>query len=686
MRPADNSYRPDIDGLRALAVLAVLAYHAAPARLPGGFVGVDVFFVISGFLITRIIVKGMESGAFSLWTFYARRARRIFPALIVVLLVTLGIGWVLLLPEEWERLGAHVVAGAFFSSNLLLFSESGYFDNESRFKPLLHLWSLGVEEQFYLIWPLLLLCIWKLPRYRMALGALLALASFVSCLYATQANPTAAFYLPFNRFWELWVGALLGIFKLRHEVTSVGFRLNETTAADTLAKSIVSMLGLGLIVGSMIVLSNTDPFPGWRALLPVTGTALVIAAGQRAWVNKKLLSNRVVVYIGLISYPLYLWHWPLMSYIDIYEPEKPELRRLLLGLALFIAFIAAMLTYHFLERPLQRKTLKWAAVRTTFAVGLVAIVGGVVFVANGFPSRLQGLANSAPSSEFVWSFWTNRTCLEKYPFEERQGWFFCMQNKEGEASVILLGDSHSNHLYPGLATHPELKHQTILSIGTCPPDPGIRYLPKATHPANPCVGERKARQEKFIEEVLTATPTIRFALLSAAWPSFDERGHEIDYSTGGSDQRFVTSFVPDEVELPIRQYINAISRQIADLEKREIQVVVSLNSPRLPYNVRACFDRPFRTAKHSCEVSMKLHLERTRTFRREFSLMIAAKHPATLLFDPAPALCDSSACRLVKHGKPMLRDSNHLSLEGSKLLSHSIVNWSRDALPGLLLP
>ncbi len=304
-------YRPDIDGLRAVAVLAVVSFHAFPQLTPGGFVGVDVFFVISGFLISTIILKAHAQNTFSYARFYARRIRRIFPALMLMLAASLVFGWFALTPNEFAELGRHAAAGTLFVSNLALWREAGYFDHEAQLKPLLHLWSLGIEEQFYLIWPLFLL------RFRRATAALVAVVvlSFAANVWLVHSKPDATFYMPFTRFWELASGALLAQLALMAPNGDAlgGLRRFAPFLGDSRAlRDALSVAGTLLVLAPVLRLSHTASFPGFWAALPVLGTVALIAAGQRAIINRRLLSAPPMVLIGLISYPLYLWHWPLL--------------------------------------------------------------------------------------------------------------------------------------------------------------------------------------------------------------------------------------------------------------------------------------------------------------------------------------------------------------------------------------
>jgi peptidoglycan/LPS O-acetylase OafA/YrhL len=313
-------YRPDIDGLRAIAVLAVVAFHAFPNWVKGGFIGVDVFFVISGYLISTIIFENLDKGTFSFSEFYARRITRIFPALILVLVACFVFGWFALLADEYRQLGKHIAAGAGFISNIVFWNEAGYFDNAADTKPLLHLWSLGVEEQFYIVWPLLLWFAWKRNFNLLTITILVATLSFIINIKGVQQDPVATFYSPQTRFWELLCGSLLAwmtLYKMNAWTTAKSkldgclalavYREKHPTNGKTLS-NFLSFVGLILLTYGFCRINKELSFPGKWALVPVVGSVLIIAAGAKTWVNRVILSNKVLVWFGLISFPLYLWH------------------------------------------------------------------------------------------------------------------------------------------------------------------------------------------------------------------------------------------------------------------------------------------------------------------------------------------------------------------------------------------
>ena len=326
-----QNYRPDVDGLRAIAVLSVVLYHAFPKVFCGGFIGVDIFFVISGFLISGILCRNLLSeetpGSVRLLNFYERRIRRIFPVLIVVLLSAMTAGFLLLTPAELKALGKHIAGGAGYISNFVLWREAGYFDRAATLKPLLHLWSLGVEEQFYIVWPLLLWLFYKARLNFLWAAGIFAAASFALCMYVVLQNPTAAFYAPWTRVWELSAGGILAwivmscrlreawVAKVNAVLSRVLFRGSEID--PRVWRDVLSFLGVLCLIIGLCTIRQSSLFPSWNALLPVLGAVCIIGAGADAWFNRVVLSNRLAVFIGLISYPLYLWHWPLLSFEHI---------------------------------------------------------------------------------------------------------------------------------------------------------------------------------------------------------------------------------------------------------------------------------------------------------------------------------------------------------------------------------
>jgi peptidoglycan/LPS O-acetylase OafA/YrhL len=434
-------YRRDIDGLRAVAVLLVIIFHGFPGAIPGGFIGVDIFFVISGYLITGIILRELELGTFSIANFYVRRVRRIFPALLTILLFTVTLGWFFFLPNELISLGKNVYAGALFGPNLMLLSEVGYFDTAAQLKPLLHLWSLGIEEQFYAAFPLFLIFL-SSRKYNLLGGiAGLAIISFLLNVMFVKTNSAATFYLPFTRAWELMIGAILALPKLR-------WALRDRYAFDADIRAAVGAILIGI---GAVALDSKMSYPGWAALLPVLGTALLIAA-QAAFLNSVVLSTQVLVFVGLISYPLYLWHWPLLSFFEVLsdEPATPIFR----VAVLIVSVVLAYLTYRFIELPLRTdgsRLLKAASLSA--AMGLVCMFGAIVVNGAGFPSRLTAAIGNAGILKPTFGGLQKSSCM----LDSNTQTMFpddCLE--AGTAPLLLLwGDSTAGALAPGFRQLPE---------------------------------------------------------------------------------------------------------------------------------------------------------------------------------------------------------------------------------------
>ncbi len=431
--PPSIRYRPDIDGLRAIAVMLVVNYHAFPEALPGGFIGVDIFFVISGFLITGIIARELEEQRFSLVAFYNRRIRRIFPALIVVLCAALVLGWLWMLPAAYAQLSSDVFASAAFFSNIALWLQSGYFDIESSKKPLLHLWSLGIEEQFYLFWPLLLMLAARLRLNLLALAAVIAAASFVLNVALIGSDPVATFYLPSTRAWELLAGAALA---------SGWNQISQTNRASNLRAG----AGLMLIAVATGVLDTHSAFPGWWAVLPVAGSALLLSA-PAAWGCRHVLASRPLVRIGLISYPLYLWHWPLLVFFGIIK--FGSLTLIERGLIVGLSFALAWLTYRFVESPFRfgRPSLL-RVLSLGSSMLLIAAAGGVIVRGGGFDFRLPPEIREMASVPTQSSQWRVHECLLDLSHEMT---FADSCVDQGRLPLVFVwGDSTAGALLPGL--------------------------------------------------------------------------------------------------------------------------------------------------------------------------------------------------------------------------------------------
>lgn len=428
-------YRPEIDGLRAVAVLLVVGYHAFPEFVPGGFVGVDIFFVISGYLISRILLIGINTGMFSISHFYERRVRRLLPTLLLVLIAVILCGWIWLLPVDFLQLGKQVAAATIFIPNFAFWSEINYFNASAISKPLLHLWSLGVEEQFYLVWPFILSTICR--KNLSVQNSILCLftISFTWNIIDSSWHPSAAYFLPASRAWKLMTGAFLADLE----------RSRCRRPAQALP-----VVGLLMIAVALALIKSDSIFPGWWALLPTIGTAFIIAGGRDSIVGR-ILRTRPLPWIGLISYAFYLWHWPILSFVTSIDAgvyaQDVLVRFVLVGLA----FVLAIVSYYLVERLFRTGRSWWQIV---WLLALAAAVGGtgmLVWLKDGLPSRLP-----IPLQKLLtpYSFsrearrgvcWRTNDDPADYPAECHLSSRWTQGN-----SVLIWGDSYAARLYPGL--------------------------------------------------------------------------------------------------------------------------------------------------------------------------------------------------------------------------------------------
>lgn len=610
------SYRPDIDGLRAIAVLVVVIYHAFPDVLPGGFVGVDIFFIISGYLISTVLFQSVQTNSFTIFDFYARRIRRIFPALSIVLLATGIFGWFSLRADEFAQLGKHIAAGAGFVSNLVLWSESGYFDAAAETKPLLHLWSLGIEEQFYFFFPLVLWVAWKLKWNLLLVTAVIATASFGWNLFQYSRDTTALFYSPQTRFWELMIGAILAY------ITVSPTRLKRLISSRF--SSLRAQLGGVLVVLAVISGAWAGAYPGAWALLPTLGATLLISAGPDTWINKRVLSQKLMVGVGLISYPLYLWHWPLLTYARILEGRTPPVStRVLLVVA---SFILAYITYRIIEKPLRFHARQ--RVVTYGLASAVLLVGGAGFITsanNGFENRTVNLrevkfAGDIGHVEFHDYVETNFfPCTPdevRAQAETWEGTTRCSQSRNDiPVDTILLGDSHAEHLYIGLAESLPNKNVAfyIRNGMAVESNPGF----------------------DIIFDAIKDNPNINQVVIGNFWTL---RG------------------VPT----------NDLSKTVRSLQGRGIKVLITNGTPDFLFDPALCkFDG-------ECAELANDFQERFDTYAADLDEVVRDA-PGLELVNTADLLCDSQECVMGATGKLFYRDAHHLNIPGSQFVGAEIV-------------
>lgn len=438
--PAVVDYRPEVDGLRAIAVLSVIFYHAGFGFAPGGFVGVDIFFVISGYLITGIVHRELAAGEFSLLRFYERRARRILPALFAMLAVTLLIGWFLLSPGQLKALSQSAVSVVAFASNHYFHLKTGYFSPSAAELPLLHMWTLSVEEQFYVVLPLLLMLVMRYrPHWTAATLAFALLMSLALCLSLETRDPALNFFFAGTRAWELLAGGLLAV---------VIARGADPARVPRAIRELLSAVGVVGLLGVIAAYGDDTPFPGRYAILPIIATVLVIAFAQRDTVAGRLLSLRPMVAMGLISYSAYLWHQPVLAYLTVWSGTKPSGAPLWTGLA--VIMLASWASWRFIEQPFRdrrrvgRRAVAWFAVLGTGVFGALGIAG---HLSGGVPSRFSApqLALAATAAPSPMRDRCHTEGLDYLAPDEACVYF------EGPAHWAVLGDSHTVEIGYALA-------------------------------------------------------------------------------------------------------------------------------------------------------------------------------------------------------------------------------------------
>lgn len=633
-----QKYRPDIDGLRAVAVLPVVLFHAGIPGFSGGYVGVDVFFVISGYLITSILSSEMATGHFSLVSFYERRIRRILPALFTVIFISTIAALFILLPDEMKEFGKSVVATILFASNILFWQEDGYFDTEAEAKPLLHTWSLAVEEQFYIVFPIALwLCYRYLPRYVPWAVAVATASSFVLSIIAQTHWPQANFYLPFPRAWELLLGSMLAL-NLFPQIRVAVLRNG------------IAFAGLVAIFSSVLVYDGETPFPGPAALLPTLGAAAIIYAGMGgSSYIKEILGHRPIVFIGLVSYSFYLWHWPVLVFSKMFVLR--DLTHLEAAIAVLASFLLAVLSWHYIERPFRtRSTLKDRArlFSATFASMAAFIVAGSIFVAtSGLPQRVpEGARQIASASLESESFGKRYDCATSRLIKFHKYGPCEIGIPDARPSIAVWGDSHAMAM---TTLFDELfrKHGIsgiLVSTPGCPPVFGLERIAYDI----PCSTMGKS----FLD--LIERNGIKKVVLVSSWNGiFFEKNSIYDGSVSSDDtSRFEN----------VRAGLHA-TFQI--LNERKMEVAFMMPTPGAKEPVPQTMARSVVFHRHAhIEVSGEDYRTRKNLL---ISIIESSPAPIDAVVDVEGLLCRQT-CDVVRDSHSLYFDSNHPSRYLNQLL------------------
>lgn len=659
IRPVE--YRREIDGLRALAVVPVILFHAGFPLFSGGFVGVDVFFVVSGFLITSLIVEEQARGSFTIAGFYERRVRRILPAMFVMLAASTVGAWLWLVPAEMKDFGASLASVSLFGSNLFFWLTSGYFSTAAELQPLLHTWSLSVEEQYYVLFPIAMTLAWKLGVRRVVIiAAVLGFLSVAAWVWFARVNPTAAFFLLPTRAWELVLGML------------VAFYVRRGHAPAPAVREVLSMAGVALICASVGLLANDMPFPGWPPLVPTVGTALVLAYATRDTMAGRLLGLPLLVGIGLVSYSAYLWHQPLFAFARHGSVAAPGPGTYLILIAL--TFIAAFLSWRYVEMPARdRRRFSRRQVFGVGAVGSVTMlgVGMAIHAGNGLPGRFDAITLGLLGTSMQAYEASVSRCWERMLAAPSVHSGCQIGARTGTPRVAIVGDSHAGALLGELDA--QLAQAGVAGVSytlrSCPPL-------ESGEPVRFTSGERECmhlRRSFFDELSGSAVPPV--VVVSARWPLLMEKTR-FSNGEGGVEHGFVWEWKLESAQQPYQAAMAAnIAGSVAEILDSGRKVVLVYPVPEMGWDVPAHLAKLRmtlrRTRPEDGSVSHQAVMQRTR--RAVEALDSLGEHPNLLRVRPERELCSAGRCIAHVGGVPLYLDNNHLSADGARLVVRHIM-------------
>ena len=634
-------YRPEIDGLRALAVVPVILFHAGFELFSGGFVGVDVFFVISGYLITTKLIEDIESQRFSLVNFYERRARRIFPALFVVMFVCIPFAWMWMLPNQMKDFSQSLVAVSLFSSNILFWRESGYFDGATEEKPLLHTWSLALEEQYYVLFPIFLFLAWRYGKNRVFwMMVVMATISLLLSEWGWRNKPNANFFLAPTRAWELLAGSISVFFVQKQGVQKNNF---------------LALLGLTAIIFSIFAYDETTPYPSLYTLVPVLGVVLLVLYADKETLVTKLLSTKMFVGIGLISYSAYLWHQPLFAYSTVIGIDEAQWVRIVL---ILLILPIAYLSWRYVEAPFRdraRFTRNKIFVLSFISLSMFVAVGIAGHLSNGFQYRHTPTAHYQliQTPEIF-----NIECLDRYPIFAN--FSTCRASSFNEPTIALIGDSHSLDLYEAFGA--SYSDDTVINLGAwgCFP-----FVNNENFEKNDC----RDKQIQLINFLQTNTQ-IHTIILSGYWGYL---------ASGGFDTNRIGWRLHSNIsEADAESFIENATDFLTNLDNEYIRLVIVEGVPDLDFNPVECGDVGFfRFVKTNCTMSYESFIERKSqvdsVMRRLTNIFSEVDYVRT-----EHIFCSEESCSSLINNETLYRDGDHLSRIGANLVVNELVKTLND--------
>jgi peptidoglycan/LPS O-acetylase OafA/YrhL len=647
--PGSLSYRPDIDGLRAVAVLPVVLYHFRVPGFGGGFVGVDVFFVISGYLITSLIYGEMRAGEFSILRFYERRVRRIFPALFTVVAAALVAGVALFFPRDLLRLAESAAATALFASNFDFWLQSGYFDVGADLKPLLHTWSLAVEEQFYLVFPALLRLLHTSRRYSLlGLVTALGILSFGLSLWAVREHPSAAFYLAPYRTWELMLGAILAL-------------ADVPPPKSSLTSDALSLVGLAAIGWAVFGFTAATPFPGLNAAFPCLGAAALIYAGSAKGVVRSVLASRPFVFVGLISYSLYLWHWPIHVYANYVFGATVGTAWTLVLIAL--SFCLAVLSWRFVEQPFRHRQVFSRRAIFGYGGGVTAgtlVLTGLLFAFHGlphrFPPNVQSILVEADDIEP-----RRHECFNRSAEDVEAGRICAIGDFNAQVPTFLLwGDSHGDALLPAVdaAARRAGRKGLFVAHGRCPP---LVHLSLTDEPTGRCAQLNDAALKLAMRKEITEV------ILTARWAYYDQGD---GYGPDASELRHLIDLDPPAAPDSSQHtaFARILERTVRALVRAGKKVIIVAPVPEPGIDVPEALARQALYGVGEVP-TLTTSLYRARDAFVLNDLTMLHRRYGVVIVDPAVILCMTNSCALQRDGRPLYVDHHHLSVFGALEIS-----------------
>ena len=642
MTTGHSKYRPEVDGLRALAVVPVVLFHAGLRGFSGGYVGVDIFFVISGYLITQIVIGELQSQNFSLARFYERRARRILPALFSVMLACVPFAWAWMAPAQLMGFAESMVAVSLFVSNVFFSRRNGYFDEGVDENPLLHTWSLGVEEQFYLFYPLFLLVFWRIGIKRLIwLILVIAVCSLGWAEWQSQNDSISNFYLAPSRAWELLLGALLTLLTIS---TSLLQRVRKALG------NILAGVGLLMIICAIVIYDKATPFPSLHALVPTVGTVLVLAFAHGETIAAKVLSLKVISGIGLVSYSAYLWHQPLFAFARILTLGNVS-QSLFLCLTA-VNFGLAYLTWRFVETPFRGQARLSRA-----SVFRLSVAGSLFFIAFGLwryyvdkDNRLSYVnrANYGLSvkCDFVGAFRPRAECVtSKSP------------------KVMVWGDSYAMHIVPGLMASDARMELVQATASVCGPLFGVAAITTRSRIITQQSAENCKKFNDSVLDYLTKQTSVELVVISSPFVQIVD-GEDYDLLTGGG-----------RIRASVRAGTALMQQTIGTLRQIRKKVVIVAPPPIGEFNLGNCTERlllrkPIFGPARSCEIDRRTYLQKRGDVLEFLREVESAAHVSVIRFDDL--LCNRDICTTSIHGIPVYRDQGHFSYSGVEYLGRQM--------------